>query len=401
MAQLIQEAKRWQLLAGIIKEAITIPTKENSGWSLKDKLENVHTEPGQGSIFAKPISDVLKIAQETLDKLKDIETIAKGTGTKTIEYPGIGYNLVLPIDKAKALPGAKESEVEKIEGNNRIKVPAFTTTAPLEQFKTNELTFIVRPKKDESGAAIPNEYIVLSAFPGDPLIPRASEWNGKYAVIIPGGKESTNEGQLYHRGSEGTQILIIPNDLGEEIDANDFTTALESAIDGEMSERDYEPGTEYNLNVVDQDGDEPTKLVYFKFKKEGENLKVDPASIRIEEDEIDRLDEIVDKVLAKMRRKLNENADAEEKVYDFLYGDDIRRTTGVTSYETCDEDEWEKVQNYIAGKGINGVTGKASFLSNNEDVTEQEFDKYYEAWVDNIEDQRGYESMNQQDMNWG
>ena len=393
MTQLIKEVKRMQQLAGIIKEAVEVPS-----W-LAGKLEDVHVKPGQGSIFAKSISDVLKLAQDALDKEQSIDKIANSTGTLTIKSPGIGYNLVLPIDKAKALPGAKESEVEKAEGPNKIKVPAITTSAPLTQFKTDDLTVIVRPKKNESGAIIPNEYIVLSAFPGDPSIPRASEWDGKYAVIIPDGKEEMNEGQLYHRGSEGTQTLIIPNDLGE-VDVDDFTTALEFAIDGEMSERNYEPGTEYNLNVVDQDGDDPTKVVYFKFKQKGEDVEVDPASIRVEMDEINRLDELDNKIVAKMLRKLNENQDAEEKVTDFLYSDDIKQYTGVTSFTTCDEDDWEKVKNYIAGKGINGVTGKASFLKDNPDVTEQDFDKYYDEWLDRIEDDRGFENMNQQDMNY-
>ena len=72
----------------------------------------------------------------------------------------------------------------------------------------------------------------------------------------------------------------------------------------------------------------------------------------------------------------------------------------MTSFTTCDEDDWDKVKNYISGKGINGVTGKAYFLNNNEDITEEEFDKYYDEWLDYIEEQRGYEDMNQQDMNW-
>jgi hypothetical protein len=183
----LNEVKRMQKLAGIITEAIEVPS-----W-LAGKLEDVHVKPGQGSIFAKSISDVLKLAQDALDKEKNIDKIANSTGTLTIKSPGIGYNLVLPIEKAKALPGAKESEVEKVEGPNKIKVPAVTTNAPLTQFKTDDLTVIVRPKKDESGDIIPNEYIVLSAFPGDPSIPRASEWGGKYAVIIPGSKEELEE----------------------------------------------------------------------------------------------------------------------------------------------------------------------------------------------------------------
>ena len=186
---LSEEFQRMQKLAGIITEAVEIPT-----W-LENKLEDVHTKPGQGSIFSKSIKDVLKLAQDTLDKSKDVDKIANSTGTLTIKSPGIGYNLVLPIEQAKKLPGAKESEVEKIEGPNKIKVPATTTSAPLTQFKSDELTIIVRPKKDEAGTIIPNEYIVLSAFPGDPSIPRASEWGGKYAVIIPSGEGELNENE--------------------------------------------------------------------------------------------------------------------------------------------------------------------------------------------------------------
>jgi hypothetical protein len=183
----MNEIKRMQQLAGIINESYLNESVEIPSW-LAGKLEDVHTKPGQGSIFAKSVSDVLKLAQDALNKEQNIDKIANSTGTLTIKSPGIGYNLVLPIDKAKALPGAKESKVEKVEGPNKIKVPAITTISPLTQFKIDDLTVIVRPKKDESGSIIPNEYIVLSAFPGDPNIPRASEWGGKYAVIIPDGK---------------------------------------------------------------------------------------------------------------------------------------------------------------------------------------------------------------------
>ena len=99
--------------------------------------------------------------------------------------------------------------------------------------------------------------------------------------------------------------------------------------------------------------------------------------------------------------RINENTDdKKDRVSDFLYSDEVKQDTGVTSFTTCDEDDWDKVKNYISGKGINGVTGKAYFLNNNEDITEEEFDKYYDEWLDNIEEQRGYEDMNQQDMNW-
>lgn len=212
MKSLISEVKRMQKLAGILTEAVEVPT-----W-LKGKLEDVHTKPGQGSIFSKPIDDVLKLVQDALDKESDIDKIANSTGTVTVKSPGIGYNLVLPIEKAKSLPGAKEGEVEKVEGPNKVTVPSVTTTAPLSQFTSDELTVIVRPKKDEKGTVIPNEYIVLSAFPGDPTIPRASEWGGKYAVVIPSGKQELKEDQ---QGTEMTLNVPIDNSTyGPSVDVD-------------------------------------------------------------------------------------------------------------------------------------------------------------------------------------
>ena len=294
-----------------ITEGVTIPTKDVSGWSLKDKLEDVHGKVGQGSIFAKSIDDVLNIVQDTLNKRNDIDKIANTTGTVNIKVPNIGYNLVLPIEDAKKLPNAQETEVEKIEGPNKIKVPAIKTTAPINQFRTDELTIIVRPKKDEKGTAIPNEYIVLSAFPGDPNIPRTSEWGGRYAVIIPDSKEINenkkvvrikesdlvnlidkiitesnktirqmiNEEEYYHRGQDGTQSVIIPDNLGE-VNSEDFAYALESYGQGSMDERDFQVGVEYTIIVTSQSGDEPTKEVTFKLKKSnGDKLEVDKDSI--------------------------------------------------------------------------------------------------------------------------
>ena len=257
-----QEQLRMQMLAGIItedqyktklNEVVEVPT-----W-LKGKLEDVHVKPGQGSIFSKPIDAVLKLAQDALDKESNIDKIANSTGTLTVKSPGIGYNLVLPIEQAKKLPGAKESEVEKIEGPNKIKVPAITTTAPLTQFKSDELTVIVRPKKDEAGAIIPNEYIVLSAFPGDPNIPRASEWEGKYAVIIPGGnkiEEIVNESLRRYRRMLNEE-LTISNDNYELPDFEEKKKQLntlfpDGSIDrsnwkmfGSDSEEDFENSIEY------------------------------------------------------------------------------------------------------------------------------------------------------------
>jgi hypothetical protein len=67
--------------------------------------------------------------------------------------------------------------------------------------------------------------------------------------------------------------------------------------------------------------------------------------------------------------------------------------TGVTSFETCDEDDWDKVKDYVE-------KDKERFLEQNSELTEQEFDTYMENWIDNIEETRELENMNQQDMNF-
>lgn len=231
----------------LLAEAVEVPE-----W-LKGKLADVHSKPGQGSIFAKPIDAVMKTVQQVVDGAKNVDQIANSTGTLTISSPGIGYNLVLPMAQALKLPGAKQGEVEKVEGPNKVKVPSVTTTAPLTQFKSDKLTVIVRPKKDEGGAVIPNEYIVLSAFPGDPDIPRASEWGGKFAVIIPGGEKTVAEGmQYFHNGAEANQII--------NYDDSDLTDDLEAFGQGSMDGQDFRVGSIYDIGgqeyKVEPQGDE-------------------------------------------------------------------------------------------------------------------------------------------------
>jgi hypothetical protein len=322
---LSEELSRMQKLAGIITEAVEVPT-----W-LKDKLEDVHVRPGQGSIFSKPIDTVLKLAQDALDKEQNVDKIANSTGTLTIKSPGIGYNLVLPIDKAKALPGAKESEVEKIEGPNKIKVPAITTSAPLTQFKTDDLTVIVRPKKDESGAVIPNEYIVLSAFPGDPNIPRASEWNGKFAVIIPDKKEELKEVLDNLKDAQSTSTWLkdqldtyIENNLEDYGAGHHVEEKLKNLLKlvskkFNILENSFKIEDEYNISYNEYD----ESTVEGKIKLNGQTVltyssqgdgygfsaDIDENALKAELEKLmttnelfNNLDEIIDKVLVKMRK---------------------------------------------------------------------------------------------------
>lgn len=153
-----------------------------------------HNELGTGSIFRKGITD-----REIIDMVEEIKNeISPNQSAYQIKVPRIGYNLVLPYEEAMDLEGADESSTEKKEGPNMISVPLIQTTQPLRDFETDVLTLIVRPsnpqflpedvkmdsevmKKIEEGKC----YSLLTAFPGDPNIPKASEWNGMYAVIVP------------------------------------------------------------------------------------------------------------------------------------------------------------------------------------------------------------------------
>jgi hypothetical protein len=156
---------------------------------------STHNKPGIGSVFSKNIN-----LQKLVDVMQDIPVQGEG-GAYTINLPGAGYNLVLPIEDAKSLPDAQLGTVNKQE-RGPVEVPAVKTSAPIEQFATNEITVIVRPSNP---AYLPDDvkqnkqvldaikqgksYSVITAFPGGEL-PPASQWNGKYAVIIPNANKS-------------------------------------------------------------------------------------------------------------------------------------------------------------------------------------------------------------------
>jgi hypothetical protein len=161
-----------------------------------------HNKPGVGSIFKTGISenDIIKMVTNIAPK------VSGDGGAYELKQSGIGYDLVLPIEKAKTLKNAKEGKVEKQEGPNKVKVPSITTSQPSSDFSTNKISLIIRKsnpqylpddvknnkdikKKIEEGKC----YSLLTAFPGNPDIPRASEWKGKYAVVIPNGEGSLNE----------------------------------------------------------------------------------------------------------------------------------------------------------------------------------------------------------------
>ena len=182
-----------------------IPGKDNIVILVSDYAKKhimTHNKIGVGSVFKTGISedDIIKMVTDVSSK------VSGDGGAYELKQSGIGYDLVLPMEKAKSLKDAKEGEVEKQEGPNKVKVPSITTSQPASDFSTDRISLIIRKsnpqflpddvkknedinKKIEEGKC----YSLLTAFPGNPDIPRASEWNGKYAVIIPGSSKEVKE----------------------------------------------------------------------------------------------------------------------------------------------------------------------------------------------------------------
>ena len=159
---------------------------------LVDKTNRVHSKPGQGSIFAMPTEQVVEKVKEVASSAKNVSEIANGTGDLSVKIPGIGYDLVARVVNGKPLdPKGNPIEgqlttVEKEEGRDKVKVKAVKTNRPVSDFETDDLTIIIRPMKNKEGEVIPNEYIILSAFPGTTgADKRASEWGNEYVVVLP------------------------------------------------------------------------------------------------------------------------------------------------------------------------------------------------------------------------
>ena len=186
-------------LRRIIKEELNHVLRENMGSTIHfmnwliDKTERVHSKPGQGSIFATPVEEIVEKVKEIAAGANNIDEIANTTGVLSANVPNIGYDLVVPVVDGQPMHNGRPLQgqittTKKEEGQSTIEVPAIITNEPLESFVTDQLTVIVRPMKNQEGQVLPNEYIILSAFPGSTAADkRASEWNGEYMVVIPQG----------------------------------------------------------------------------------------------------------------------------------------------------------------------------------------------------------------------
>jgi hypothetical protein len=82
------------------------------------------------------------------------------------------------------------------------------------------------------------------------------------------------DSEYFHRGADGAQTIIVPDDLGE-VDSDEFYDQLEGLSDGQMSEMDFEINKEYEVYMGGDD-------IIFKLVKQGNDLIIDKDSIKIE-----------------------------------------------------------------------------------------------------------------------
>lgn len=183
--------ERWNQF---VNEAET-PVVHFMNW-LVDKTKRVHSKPGQGSIFALPIEQVVEKVKEIASSATNVDEIAQGTGVLSTEVSGIGYDLVArvvdgkPVDPRGNPIEGEITTVQKEQGRDMVTVKAIVTSDPnwKTTFATDVLTVIIRPMKDKEGNVLPGEYIILSAFPGTTGADKqASEWGDDYVVVIPRG----------------------------------------------------------------------------------------------------------------------------------------------------------------------------------------------------------------------
>ena len=162
-----------------------------SDWA-KGHIERGHKEPGKGSVFA---DFDLSLVNQALEQIQ----LNPDQAVYTISVPGVGYDLVLPNNEAKQLENVEQLEVEKEDRQGPIMVNAYRTSEPLEAFKTDKLSVVIRPSSEiqyvpedlQQDENILNAlkqgvlYSVLSAWPGRGDVPPANQWGDDWAVVSP------------------------------------------------------------------------------------------------------------------------------------------------------------------------------------------------------------------------
>jgi hypothetical protein len=194
-----EQTNRIKQMMGIINESTDkIQTFNGEVILISDYVKNHikdHNQFGSGSVFKEGITD--EDINSFVNMVIENNELGDG-GAFEIEVPGIGFDLVKPYDEAMSYDNAEESTTIKKEGPNEIEVPLVRTSQSEDDFISDRLTLIIRPsnpnflpedvKEDGDILNMINQgkvYSLLTAFPGNPNIPRASEWGGQFAVIVP------------------------------------------------------------------------------------------------------------------------------------------------------------------------------------------------------------------------
>ena len=201
-----ENISRIKQMMGVINESTDKIQTSNGGVILvSDYVKNHikdHNQFGSGSVFKEGITD--EDINSFVNMVIENNELGEG-GAFEIEVPEIGFDLVKPYDEAMSYDNAEESTTIKKEGPNEIEVPLVRTTQSEDDFRSDKLTLIIRPsnpnflpedvKEDNNIMNMINQgkvYSLLTAFPGNPNIPRASEWDGQFAVIVPTKKIKQN-----------------------------------------------------------------------------------------------------------------------------------------------------------------------------------------------------------------
>jgi len=194
-----EQTNRIKQMMGIINESTDkIQTSNGEVILVSDYVKNHikdHNQFGSGSVFKEGITD--EDINSFVNMVIENNELGEG-GAFEIEIPGIGFDLVKPYDEAMSYDNDEESTTIKKEGPNEIEVPLVRTSQSEDDFISDRLTLIIRPsnpnflpedvKEDGNIINMINQgkvYSLLTAFPGNPNIPRASEWGRQFAVIVP------------------------------------------------------------------------------------------------------------------------------------------------------------------------------------------------------------------------
>ena len=197
--KLQEQLSRIKSMMGLLVESTEKISTENGEIVLiSDYVKNhikEHNQFGMGSTFREGIRD--EEISSYVEEVVSSNELGEG-GLFELNVPNVGFDLVLPYVEAKNLDDAEETFAIKKEGKNEIEVPLIKTSQSENDFKTNRLTLVIRKSSQQF---LPNDvkeneeilekindgkvYSLITAFPGNPNIPRVSEWNGEYAIVVP------------------------------------------------------------------------------------------------------------------------------------------------------------------------------------------------------------------------